>query len=310
MLFNFFLGNHDAGGLKAMPDLLLPIYHGLAEAGHRVIGYARTLLPLPAVNVLVEFFPDDVFVDQLVATKARAGDKFVFGVICTEDLEDALVMEDPTCPGRRRNLLRLLGVADFVWTLLPQVPAYEAIAGPGKAALLEYGFSERFLNPQLVTRPELRDIDVTMYGSATPYRAPIVDELERRGFNCFTTARHVWPEFATTDALSRSKIVLDLRRGLAVRFPSPTRVCKAVHGGAMVVAERLAASPLDGLYAYTVTCSYAELADRCDEILRSGRYVESGLAALAKFRAETSMRRNMEALLKLPFFERVAAQKS
>src|ERR1041385_4469316 len=79
MLFNFYLGNHDAGGLKAMPDLLLPIYHGLAEAGHRVIGYGAALMPLPAVNVLVEFFPDESFVDQLVKTKERIGDKFVFG---------------------------------------------------------------------------------------------------------------------------------------------------------------------------------------------------------------------------------------
>jgi hypothetical protein len=174
-------------------------------------------------------------------------------------------------------------------------------------ALLEYGFSERFLNPRLVTDPALRDIDVIMYGAATPYRSPVVQELERRGFNCFTTARHVWPEFATSDALSRSKVVLDLRRGLAVRFPSPTRVCKAVHGAATVVAERLAASPLDGLYAYTVTCSYEELADRCDEIIRSGRYVESGLAVLEKFRAETSMRGNMERVLKLPVFGRLGA---
>jgi len=304
MLFNFYLGNHDAGGLKAMPDLLMPIYHGLAEAGHRVIGYGSALMPLPAVNVLVEFFPDESFVDQLVKTKARVGDKFVFGVICTEDIEDKLVMEDPMWPGRQRNMLRLLSAADFIWTLLPQVSAYEAIAGRGNAALLEYGFSERFLNPRLVTQSDLRDIDVIMYGAATPYRAPIVDELERRGFNCFTTARHVWPEFVTTDALSRSKVVLDLRRGLAVRFPSPTRVCKAVHGGATVVAERLAPSALDGLYAYTVPCGYAELVDRCDEIIRSGRYVESGLATLSKFRAETSMCRNMETVLKLPVFER------
>jgi hypothetical protein len=305
MLFNFYLGNHDAGGLKAMPDLLMPIYHGLAEAGHRVIGYGSALLPLPAINVMVEFFPDETFVDQLVKTKARIGEKFVFGVICTEDIEDALVMEDPMWPGRRRNMLRLLSVADFVWTLLPQVSAFEAIAGAGNAALLEYGFSERFLNPRLVTDPTLRDIDVLMYGAATPYRAPVVSELERRSLNCFTTARHVWPEFVTTDALSRSKVVLDLRRGVAVRFPSPTRVCKAVHSGTTIVAERLAPSALDGLYAYTVPCTYAELADRCEDIIRSGRYVDSGLAALAKFRAETSMRRNMETVLKLPVFARL-----
>ncbi len=310
MQFNFFLGNHKAGGLKGMPDLLLPIYHGLAEAGHRVFRYGLNLWTVPTVNVLVEFFPDDEFVERLLAMKADAGRKFVFGVICTEDIEDALVMEQPEFPRRRANLLRVLAAADFVWTLLPQVALYESIAGRSKVALLEYGFTQRFLNRRLVTQPGLRDIDALMYGNPTPYRMPVVDELRRRGFNCFVTDRQVLPDFLTSDLVSRSKVVLDVRRGPGVRFPSPTRICKALHGGALVLAEHLGDSPIANLYNYTASSAYSQLADHCEQIVRSGKYVELGLAALEKFRTETSMAENIRRAMALPIFAELAAAES
>ncbi len=305
MLFNFFLANHLSGGLKGMPDLLQPIFHGLAEAGHEVIGFGLGLQAAPAVNVLVEFFPDDAFTDNVLRLKAQSDDRFVFGILCTEDIEDALVMGQAEFPRRRPNLERLLPSADFVWTLLPQVEAYEAMAGAGKVALLEYGFSERFLNRHLVTDPAFRDVDVLMYGNETPYRMAVVGELRRRGFDCLSSDRQVLPEFVTADILRRSKIVLDLRRGPGVRFPSPTRICKAVHSGALVVAEDLGESPISSLYRYTVACPYAELADRCSAILASGQYVALGLAALERFRKDTSMRANLERMLALPAFGRL-----
>jgi hypothetical protein len=307
MLFNFFLANHLSGGLKGMPDLVQPIFHGLVEAGHEVIGFGLGLQGAPAVNVLVEFFPDDAFSDNLLRLKAQSGDKFVFGILCTEDIEDALVMQQPEFPRRRANLERLLPAADFVWTLLPQVAAYEALAGRGKVALLEYGFSERFLNHHLLADPRLRDVDVLMYGNETPHRAAVIGELRRRGFNCLASDRQVLPEFITSDILRRSKIVLDVRRGAGVRFPSPTRICKAVHSGALVVAEDLGASPIANLYRYAVPCPYAELADRCASIIGSGQYADQGMAALTRFRAETSMRANIIRALGLPAFRRVQA---
>lgn len=303
MLFNFFLANHLSGGLKGMPDLVQPIFHGLVEAGHEVTGFGLGLQPAPAVNVLIEFFPDDGFTDNLLHLKAQSGDKFIFGILCTEDIEDALVMQQPEFPRRRANLERLLPAADFVWTLLPQVHAYEALAGAGKVALLEYGFSERFLNRHLVTEPSLRDMDVLMYGNETPHRLAVVDELRRRGFTCLSSDRQVLPEFITSDLLRRSKIVLDVRRGSGVRFPSPTRICKAVHSGALVVAEDLGESAISNLYRYAVACPYNGIAERCARIIEEGQYAALGLDALAKFRAETSMRANMMRALKLPALE-------
>lgn len=305
MLFNFFLANHFSGGIKGLPDLLQPIYHGLTEAGHDVIGFGMGLHPAPAVNVLVEFFPDDSVTDTLLRFKTQAGDGFVFGILCTEDIEDTLVMQQPAFPRRRPNLERLLPAADFVWTLLPQVEAYEALAGAGKVALLEYGFSERFLNRHILPDPNLRDVDVLMYGNETGYRATVVGELRRRGFNCVSSDRQVLPEFLTADILRRSKVVLDLRRGPGVRFPSPTRICKAVHSGALVLSEDLGESAIANLYRFCVRCAYEEIADRCTSLIRSGQYAAQGLAALERFRTETSMRDNMRRILTLPVFERL-----
>src|SRR5262249_6143810 len=150
----------------------------------------------------------------------------------------------------------------------------------------EYGFAERFLSRRLVTQPDLRNIDVLMYGNETPYRMPVIEQLRRRGFECFITDRQVFPDFLTTDLVGRSKIVLDLRRGPGVRYPSPTRICKALHGGALVVAEHLGDSGIASLYNYTVACKYEELADRCEQVIRAGLHAGLGLSALGKFRIE------------------------
>lgn len=305
MIFNFFLGNHRSGGLLGMADLIVPIYEGLAEAGHQVAGFAVGMRTAPTVNVLLEFFPDDEFVDLLLKMKAEAGEKFVFGVICTEDLEDALVMEQPEFPRRRANLLRVLPAADFVWTLLPQVALYEAIAGPGKVRLLEYGFCERLLPRGPAGEPRFRDIDVLMYGNATPHRMQVVDELQRRGFGCFVTDRQIYPEFVAGDLVRRAKVLLDIRRGPGVRYPSPTRICRGLHSATLVASENLGESEIANLYRYTVACDTAEMADRCEQVIRSGTFAQLGERALATFRAETSMRANLARAMELPVFERL-----
>lgn len=307
MIFNFFLGNHFSGGLRGLPDLLLPIYHGLAEAGHHVVGYGLGLRPAPVVNVLVEFFHSDDFVDTLLAMKAQSGDGLICGVLCTEDMEDLLVMDDPQYPRRLPNLMRVLPAVDFVWTLLPQIPAYDKVCGPGKAALINYGFSPRYLHPRLHTDPATRDLDAIMYGSDNPYRRPVVEAVRQRGLNCLVSARHIFPSFATEDIVSRAKVVLDVRRGPGVRFPSPTRIARALHCGTAIVAERVGdASALADLLAYTVLCPYDEMAAYTEAIVRTNRFVELGLANLARFRSETSMAENMRRAMDLPVFRRLA----
>jgi hypothetical protein len=106
----------------------------------------------------------------------------------------------------------------------------------------------------------------------------------------------------TDDIIRRAKVLIDVRRGPQVRFLTPTRIAKGLHSGTAVVSERFDESETARLYRYTEACAYEEIADRCGEMIRSGAYLEIGLAALARFRAETSMRDNVARALALPIF--------
>jgi hypothetical protein len=292
VIFNFHFGNHDQRGLNALTDLVLPIYYGLIEAGHEVLGFGTDAVPAPAVNVFIENF-NDGFTDTLLQRKAANRDGFRFGILCTEDIADALVMETTDSPRRRDNLKRLLPQADFVWTLLPQPEFFASACRPGTMAVVKYGFTEAYLDPYPIRDPGLRDVDVMLYGNSSPYREKVAGALRQRGYTVFVSRRESWPSFMTDDLIRRSKVMIDMRRGPNVRFLSPTRIARGLHSGAAVVSEQFDASEIADLYQYTQVVPYDEIADRCTEIIQSRRYVELGAEAQARFRNETSMRDNM-----------------
>jgi hypothetical protein len=306
MIFNFFLGNHDADVLNSLGDLLQPIYEGLIEAGHHVVGFATGMRPAPAVNVLVEWFENDPFADELLRTKAEQGDAFIFGVLCTEDLADALVMDPAKYPRRLANLRRILPVADFVWTLLPQQDLLQPFCPPGHVALVEYGFAQSCAERNVVRTAARRDVDAVLYGNESPYRQRIVEGLKRQGLTCFVSNREAWPNFMMDDLIRRAKILIDMRRGPNVRFLSPTRIVKGLHSGTAIVSERFDTSAIASLYAYTEACPYDAMVETCVRLIKSGAYVERGLAAQARFTAETSMRANLARALAPPVFARLA----
>lgn len=304
MIFNFVLANHHETSLNSLGDLLEPIYQGLEAGGHHVIRFGVDFHEAPVINVMAEFFKDDVIVEDLLRFKRELGERFVFGLLGTEDPEDDLVMTQ--YPNRRPNLQRLAAVADFVWTLLPVQPYYEAICGPGRAAWLRYGFSEDYVEPDIIVDPRLRDIDVLLYGNPHPYRERIVQALNAAGLKCIGTQREAYPDFIAADLIRRAKVLLDMRRSADVRFLSPTRIMRGLHSGTAVVSERYDRSPLAYFYDYVSPATYEELPDRCREIIRGGGYVEMAGTALARFRAETSMAANVTAALALPVFDRLA----
>ncbi len=306
MIFNFFLGNHAADSLNSLGDLVEPIYRGLEANGHHVIAFGTGMRDPPAINVFVEFFEDDAVANAILSAKAQHGQRFLFGIVCTEDIEDALVMDPVKYPRRRANLMRLLPQADFVWTLLP-VPAYEQIAGPGKVGLLEYGFSEACADPAPIQDRGLRDVDIIIYGNHNPYRAQIGDALQRQGLGVFFGHRETFPTFVADDIIRRAKVLIDIRRGPGVRFLSPTRIVKGLHLGTAVVSEQFDTSPISNLYRYTLACPYEQLVERAVELVRTGTFMNVGNAARARFRAETSMGANMARLLQLPAFTRLGA---
>ena len=305
MIFNFVLANHHETSLNSLSDLLEPIYQGLEAGGHHVIRFGIDLHQAPVINVMVEFFKDDPLVDDLLRYKREFGDRFVFGLLGTEDPEDELVMRH--YPNRRPNLQRLAVAVDFVWTLLPVEPYYEAICGAGRVASLRYGFCEGYVEPDIIGDPSWRDIDVILYGNSYPYRDRIAQALKASGLRCVGTQREAYPDFVAADMVRRAKILLDIRRSADVRFLSPTRIMRGLHSGTAVVSERHDESPLAYLYDYVSTSAYDELADRCVEIIKSGRYVDMARVALDDFRAKTSMAANVAAALELPIFERLKA---
>lgn len=311
MQFNFFLGNHSQSSFVLLEDLVRPIVVGLQEAGHHVVTYGTGMLMAPWVNVFVEFFRDAKFADALIGIKQQMKDQFLFGIICTEDLDDPHVWQLSGAE-RRANLLRLLPQADFLWTLLP-AKSYASYAAAARMAWVRYGFSER-LRPQChIVEPRERDIDVLIYGSPYKYRMPVAEALAARGLSCDFTISSArvgflegWPRYLADEVLSRAKVVVDMRRGPEVRHLSVTRIAAAVHGGCAVVAEAFDTSEMGALYRYTTTALYDEIADACQRLIAAGDYVERGQQALAQFRAETSMRANMTAALDLPLFRRLA----
>ena len=304
MIFNFALQNHHSTSLNSLGDLLQPIYQGLEACGHHVIGFGSDFHEAPVVNVMVEFFKDDPIVDDLLRFKREHGDRFILGLLCTEDPEDSLVMD--FYPNRRPNLERLAPAVDFIWTLLPVESYYRRFCSSDRVKLLRYGFSANALEQDIIVDPRQRDIDAVLYGNPHPYRTRIVGALEEAGLSCLTTEREMIPDFLVADLIRRAKLVLDVRRSPGVRFLSPTRIVKGLHCGTAVVSERFDESALAPLYAYTVACPYADLAARCREIIDDRSYVERGLAALSRFQSETSMRDNVATALKLPVFDRLA----
>ena len=303
MIFNFLLSNHHETTLNSLSDLLEPIYQGLEAGGHHVIRFGVDFHQAPMVNILVEFFQDDDFVEVLLRNKREFGDRFVFGLLGTEDPEDDLVMG--VYPNRRPNLQRLAAVADFVWTLLPVERYYEEICGAGRVAWLRYGFCDGYVEPDIIVDPRLRDIDVLLYGNPHPYRDQIARALNAGGLKCVGTQREAYPDFVAADMIRRAKILLDVRRSTDVRFLSPTRIMRGLHSGTSVVSERYDRSPLAYFYDYVSPATYEELPGQCWDIIQGGRYIEMARAALMKFRDETSMAANMAAALGLPVFERL-----
>lgn len=305
MIFNVFLANHPTQRLKKLYDLLRPVEHGLVENGHHVIGYGLGLLPAPAVNLLVEFFPDESFVDGLLKLKGDSGAGLVLGLICAEDVEDDEEIESSRYPRRRANLERVLAKMDFVWTVQPQLSFYDSICGSGKAAMVSFGFSERLLNRHIIARQDLRDLDVVVAGDESPRCRSIVEGLTQQGFKCYLAGPVPLPSFATTDLARRAKIFLDTRHGAQSRFSSAPRICKGLHNGVLVMTER-GRGPAGALDHFAVGCDPDKTVETCAAVLQSQKAVDLGFAALEKFRADTSMRSGLQSALGLPPLRRLA----
>ncbi len=283
--FSIYLKNHPHGSLVTIGDILQPLAAGLAEAGHSVQYENNFLYNRPVVNLMVEFFPDREFVDSVIERKRALGDDFPFGVLVTEDIGDPSVMDNPSFPDRRAHLLRILEVADFVWSLVPITDYRRFVPDPQRVALLKLGYVHGLAEKR---RPGGQDIDVLVYGQTVPRREAIMADLGRRGWNVRSTFGAM-PDYIRLDMLRRTKMILDIRRAEWVRFNSPSRIVAGLHAGVTVAAEHFDTGVLGYLFSYCRAAPYAELADAIDQLLKSDA-VGFGIDAQRRFRMEAPMR--------------------
>lgn len=304
MHFHFQLANHYFAGVYRLGDIVAPIVGGLRELGHRVtVGILPDLPDWPSVVVMLEFFSRPGSVEEVLNWKLAAGKRRCLGLICTEDIDDSLVMEDPDFPLRRPSLLRLLPHCEFVWPIVPS--RYDHHVPPSRLAFLDYGYVaslRRDPNPA-----GGRDIDVLFYATMNERRRRMREALERRGLITAATRGYL-PDYVTHNLIGRSRLVLDMKRGDNVIYTSPSRICAALQLGATVVSERFDTSRLGALYAYTEACGYEEIEERCAALARAPDVLERGRAARERFGQETSMAANLRRAMDLPVFRDLAAE--
>ncbi len=303
MHFHFQLANHYFHGVFRIEDILTPVIWGLRSLGHRVTtGILPTLPPWPSIVMLVEYFDREGYDREVIALKADPSKRYCLGLLCTEDIKDALVMDDPAFPRRRENLMRVLPHFDFVWTIVPG--SYDAHVDAARLAFLDYGYVEALRGEGLPAAE--RDIDVLFYATMNARRQTLRERLERRGLRVMAT-RGLLPGYIRANLLSRAKIVLDTRRGEDVRFTSPSRLCTALQIGSTIVSELFDESRLKALYAYTQACAFAEIEDRCVALAKDPACLAHGLDARERFRREVPMEDNLRRALDLPVFRTLEA---
>lgn len=306
MHFHFQLANHYFAGLYRIEDIVAPIMWGLRALGHRVTtGILPDLPNWPSAVVLLEYFDREGSVEEVLNWKLGSGPAKCLGLVCTEDINDPLVMEDPKFPRRRRNLLRLLPYCDFVWTLVPS--DYESHVAAERLAFLDYGYVEALRREGWPA--EARDIDVLFYATINERRRGVAADLERQGLRVAATRGYL-PDYIRHNLMSRARLVVDMRRGEEVRYTSPSRICAALQMGSTIVSEKFDTSRLGALYPYTEACDFGAIVERCVALARAADVVDRGLAARERFKAATSMADNLRRAMSLQVFEKIAEAES
>lgn len=306
MHFHFQLANHYFAGLYRIDDIISPILWGLRALGHKVTsGILPDLPSWPTAVVIQEYFDREGTVEEILNWKLGPGRRKCLGLLCTEDLDDDLVMRDPRFPRRKANLLRLLPHCDFVWTIIPG--GYELHVPAQHLSFIDFGYVEMLRRDGLPA--ERRDIDVLFYATINERRQRLYDALTGQGLRVAATRGYL-PDYIRFNLMSRSRLVLDVRRGDDVRFTSPSRIATALQLGSTVVSEFFDTSRLGNLYQYTEAHPFEAIEERCMTLARAPDVVERGLAARERFRSGTSMAENMRAALDLPIFRELAQERA
>lgn len=297
MHFNLVLSNHRAAALQALDDVLRPLLFGLRAAGHRVTAPARQFGKLPAVNLVVEDFGEPGFARLLQDARGTWKDDLLLGVICPA------AVDGDGAAARRAGLQTVLRLADFAWTVAPEILPPEWIARE-RAAVLGYGFHPALAGPRLISEPGARDIDVVVYAADSDRVSRLIQRLTGAKVGHFHLRPGVLPDYLATDLLSRGKVAVAVGDGRGPPRTVLPRIAKALCNGVLVIAEPDSTDA--ALTAAVVPCPDDGIAAECQAAIASGQYAARGLQGFELFKA-MPMTEALAAALALPVFGRAGA---
>jgi hypothetical protein len=277
-------------------DFICTIKAGLEDCGHYVSIDDQDFFAAPTVNLIWEYFNDEI-ISSLRAFKQKAGDGLIFGIISGEDLSDPLIMSEEY-RWRRDAYMEAIELADFVWTIVPNVEDYQDYTDASKVFWFEPGYSDRLRN---IERAKQCDIDVFMPGHLYPNREKTIEALKAEGLKV-RSSNYQLPYYVYQGIAGRSKVILDVAREKGLRFLSSTRILLGINNGITVVSENFDKTIYNYLYDYTVSASSEDLVEICKQTVHKPTVLELGRSFSERFQVDHPRQKNVSRILEDPEF--------
>ena len=301
MWFNFVLMNHGMTGSKEWLSPLTDYMRGaLGRCGHETTVTLEEVYRR-AINVFFEYFPDEEFIEHLLALKKANGLRM--GVIATELMVGGSIpyarhgmqwTGDKTEFFRKRvgGFERVAGQADFVWSWLERT-AHEY---RGICPVSEFFPVGHIATIPAYQRQAPKDIDVLFFGTRTPHRTDLIGRFRALGINVLCIGRGFPLGYMIKSQLAsyldRAKIGLNLNlhaeddtdNGVDPRFASCMRITEMLDREMCIASEEI---PLDNPYRnFMVSAEAGDLAATCQQLLASGAWESAARINAQRFREQ------------------------
>ena len=233
MRFSFILANHSALGQQTLFDIVDALGSQLTDLGHTVTLRDKNLV-LDEINILIEAF--DFATADNYRRAAEHGCRFI--VIMTErpgkpgfnDSNVAGMIE------RQKAFPLVAKHAIAVWCLVPGAAPWVRRFHPNVSDL-ELGWSDH--RYKTVFNPSPPMLDFCYYGSMTPRRQNMINQIERRGYKVLHNSHA--DKFQTprerNQMVNACRVVLGIDPFPKWKLVSNSRLATALSCGRPVIAE-------------------------------------------------------------------------
>lgn len=268
---------------SSIQDHVSFLAHGFRALGHDTEVNNKKLLK-DHLNVMWEFFIPGY--PELLASYGQKyfGKDVEYAIICTEHYSgDSFNNHKNPGWGMRYNCFaQAAQKAKFLWTMYPEdVELLKAKFGK-PVALLELGYT-----PQMEMRDFPPAFDFSFFGTQTPHRLSVLEQLFERGFKCYIPDGIVQQE-AIAGMVAQTKINLDIHGPNKIPIPSVARVARVLHSRKGMAIEY---TPKDARPAH-----YFEKQKENEDLIEfcvrkiEGPWKEEAVAAYEKYKAEMPMK--------------------